>query len=486
VRRLLVPVCLVAAMTSATAGCIPSSSSAVPDLDAGAAGDAGAEQGVQPAPSWADLPPVLKPDQELALLPSREAQYDKLCATKRGDSFFKLICGGGVRPNIPDFKGLLALVGLDQQRAFALTGNSTSLVGQSVSALNPRIIVFPRVKDTLEKLPQLIALGFVRGEQFVEVVSRDLTTGEPNFYLISFEQACSYTGCDLANLLTEEIEHKWTAYSIYTEQDLENTSMSCNACHQPGGHGTPRILRMQELSSPWLHWFPQRFVRRTDSDRVLTAQFVGTHDVEAQYGGIDVKTISNAIDEGSGAQLEALVRSEGYGAQPNVFDPRIEAEAKSGATSATWLAQFTTALRGDAIAVPYPRADVTDALKRPAAVQSYRDVVTGVAPRATLVDLRGVFSQDAMEKLSYVPQTGADGRSVLLQMCSRCHDGRADPLAGRSRFNVQKLAEMPRVEKDLAIARLREPAGARAAMPPWRAGRLTSAALDAAITELGK
>jgi hypothetical protein len=441
---------------------------------------------VKPAPSWATLPAVSKPDLELSRLDSREAQYAKLCAQKRGDSFFKRVCGD-FRPDIPDLSALLQLVGLDKNRAFALSGNSTSLVAMSVSALNPRIIVFPRIPATLEPPKELIAVGFVRGEQLVEVVSLDLETKEPRFYLINFEQDCSYKGgCDLASLLTEEIEHKWTAYSIYSDQDLEQTSFDCHACHQPGGFGTKDILRMQELSNPWLHWFPQRFVTRTDSDRILTAQFSNTHDVDAQYGGVPVKTITNALDEGSGAQLEAMIRAAGYGDQPNVFDPRIEAEAQDGGTSPTWLAHFQASLLGEVITVPYPEVDVTDASKRLAAIKSYRDVVTGAAPRETLVDIRDVLSADAMEKLSFVPQPGADGHSILLQMCSRCHDGRADPQASRNRFNVQKLADMSREEKDLAIARLQQPSTAYTKMPPWRAARMTDEGLQAAIKELSQ
>src|SRR5689334_24128688 len=39
-----------------------------------------------------------------------------------------------------------------------------------------------------------------------------------------------------------------------------------------------------------------------------------------------------SLDEGSGAQLEALVRSQGYSEQPNPFDAQIAAEMKSGAS----------------------------------------------------------------------------------------------------------------------------------------------------------
>src|SRR5690606_15360220 len=98
---------------------------------------------------------------------------------------------------------------------------------------------------------------------------------------------CDYEGgCDLAALLTEEIEHDWTAYSIYDHDDLEPTSFDCLSCHQPGPPESKRILRMQELSAPWLHWFPQRFSQHTESDRVLLAQFLEAHGNEQQYGGI--------------------------------------------------------------------------------------------------------------------------------------------------------------------------------------------------------
>jgi DNA-binding beta-propeller fold protein YncE/cytochrome c peroxidase/mono/diheme cytochrome c family protein len=432
---------------------------------------------------WSKLPAATSPDPELAPLGGRQTSHDRICARGRGDSFARALCGGGRRPEIRDMAELLDLVGLGDQRAFALTGNSTSLVAMSVSAINPRILVFPRVDADLKRPDTMTAVGFVRGEPFVELVSRDPASGDLNFYLVSFEQRCSYTsgGCDLASLLTEEIEHDWTAYSVYDQDDLEGTSFDCKSCHQPAGVNTKRILRMQELASPWMHWFPQRFVQRTDSDRALVAQFGDAHQVDAQYGGIPIGMITNALDEGSGAQLEALVRAEGFGAQPNPFDAQIATEMKSGA-SPTWQARFQAHLGGEAIAVPYPRIDVTDEAKRTAAVRSYQDVVRGTAARQTLADVRKVFSDDAAAKLSFVPQAGADGKAVLLQMCARCHDGRGNPQLSKNHFDVRKLDEMPRAEKDLAITRINETAATR--MPPWRVGTLTPDAIRAATLQL--
>lgn len=443
---------------------------------------------MMPQTEWSALPEVLERDPELVRLPTRDEQYERLCGLGRGDSFVRALCATP-RPVISDMPALIRLAGLEQNRAFAFTGNSTSLVKTAVSAVNPRAIIFPRVDEKREKPAELTALGFVRGEPFVEVVSRDAVSGDYNFYLFTFERPCDYEagGCDLASVLTEELERGWTAYSVYSEEDVENTSLDCRSCHQPQGFGTPKILRMQELESPWLHWFPQRFVQRTASDRVLGAQFLEAHAVDSAYAGIPIATIQSAVDEGSGAQLEALLVAEGQDAhQPNVFDPRIEAEAKDGQASPTWEAQFAVSVAGDAIGVPYPQADVTDAALRAASVKSYLDVASGAAPRESLLDLRYLFSPDAEQKLGLVPPAGADGLSVLTQVCSRCHDGRSNPAVSRSSFNVKKLAEMSREEKDLAITRLQEPAGSSSVMPPWRAGRLSPEALAAAIAELSK
>jgi YVTN family beta-propeller protein len=428
-------------------------------------------------------PVVTHPDRELASLGMGEMTRTRLCARGRGDPFARALCEGAGPPAIGDLAGLLSFVGLGEQRAFALTGNSTSLVARSVSAINPRIIVFPRVGADLAQPPAMTSVGFVRGEPFVELVSRDPVTEELNFYLFAFERPCSYepAGCDLASLLTEEIERDWKRYSVYDQDDLEGTSFDCLSCHRPERGSPKRILRMQELASPWMHWFPQRFVQRTESDRVLLAQFLEAHESDAQYGGIPTAAIATAIDEGSAAQLEALVRAEGFAEQPNPFDARIAVEMKEG-SSPSWQARFDAHLRGEAIAVPYPLIDVTDATKREAAVRSYREVVTGVAPRESLVDLREVFSTDATEKLSFLPKPGADGRTVLLQMCSRCHDGRGDAALAKNRFNVLELDTMPAATKHLAIQRINHPEATR--MPPWRVGSLTPEAIQAVTVVL--
>ena len=241
---------------------------------------------------------------------------------------------------------------------------------------------------------------------------------------------------------------------------------------------------MQELASPWMHWFPQRFVQRTDSDRVLVAQFAEAHEADTQYGGIPIATITNALDEGSGAQLEALVRAEGFGEQPNPFDAQIATEMKSG-TSPTWQARFDTHLarRSDRGALPARRRDRRSEAKRGDPLVPGRGAGRPRRDRS-LLDLREVFSDDAGEKLSFVPQPAADGQDRLAA------DVRALPRRARQSAAEQEpvqraqAREMTRAEKDLAIARISRAGQTR--MPPWRVGSLTPDSIRAATLELQK
>jgi cytochrome c553 len=95
-----------------------------------------------------------------------------------------------------------------------------------------------------------------------------------------------------------------------------------------------------------------------------------------------------------------------------------------------------------------------------------------------------VFTEDAKQKLSFSPPPGADGKTVLLQMCGRCHDGRGDPTLSKNRFNVLQLDSMPTAEKALAVARIRAQNSTK--MPPERVGALPAEAIEAAAAELQK
>src|SRR5262249_19719545 len=110
--------------------------------------------------------------------------------------------------------------------SLSITAHSTGLVSGSVSAINPRVLAVRLVFQPFE----MLAVGFTRGEQFVELVARDsLEPSLMHFYLAAFRQACNDSphGCSPGDLLTPAIEHDWTEVSLYDEQDLTNTVLDC-------------------------------------------------------------------------------------------------------------------------------------------------------------------------------------------------------------------------------------------------------------------
>ena len=65
-----------------------------------------------------------------------------------------------------------------------------------------------------------------------------------------FQHACDATpeGCSNADVLTPAVESNFTGvYSLYNEEDIKNTILDCQQCHQTGGPNSQKILRMQEL-----------------------------------------------------------------------------------------------------------------------------------------------------------------------------------------------------------------------------------------------
>ncbi len=430
------------------------------------------------------------------LLPAAE-QRSALCSRNNTDPISRALCAEPA-PNITSLQDLQRLLGLgfkpgvlangaQGNPAFTLTGHSSSLVMKSVNAINPRALLSttslgqctsPEACNAGQTSnPKLIAMGFARGEQFVELVTRDGRTRELMFFLLRFEQACNAAGgCSLSDLLTPAVESGWTSVALYQDVDLRNTVLDCLHCHQPGGPSAQKMLRMQELQRPWTHFLRED----TESGKQLLADYRLAHEPTEPYAGIPGELIPKA----DAALLENLVVEEGGLNQPNEFLPQVETEV--GATpdgqSLAWQKLYQRALEGVAIAVPYRKIRVSDAGRLKAAATGYRAVLAGQAPAASLPDVRDTFLEEALPDISLRAKPGLSGRGLLQQMCQRCHNSKLDPLLTKSRFNVEKLGELPRVEKELAIERLKVPERSLLRMPPPRFGSLTAEEI-ARITE---
>jgi hypothetical protein len=204
-------------------------------------------------------------------------------------------------------------------------------------------------------------------------------------------------------------------------------------CHQPGGLGTPKFLRMQEIEPPWNHWLY----------RYTKGGFALAQDYMAAKGDEDFVGIpSGSLMISNPGLLSSTVRQSGSTAQPNEFvSEDIEREVvESAATkgglqpydnsipgdSDTWDAIYARAKRGDAIPVPYHDVKVTDPAKLEAMTQAYVDYREGRLAREDLPDIREVYPDDPelLARMGFTTEPGLDGKGVLLQACAQCHNGR--------------------------------------------------------------
>ena len=433
-------------------------------------------------------------------LPRGEEQLANLCARRGEDDVRDAFCDQV--PEIYSLYDLQRALGLDSASvtrlsqiktggvtAISLVGHSTSLSKHNVSTINPRLF------QARARFPsfRMVLLAFNRGDQEVELISRDRVTGDLNFYLVSFKQACNATkkGCSHADLFTSAIERDWTELSLYDEFDLQNTVSDCATCHQPNGPGTTKQIIMQEFNAPFTHWF----YRDSEGGNALLSDYLTAHG-DAAYGGMLSEQVSaadptllptlilardasykGAFDSGRIEQEIKQHSADEGGAQPH--DNRIPGESQ------TWQEAYQQSLLGSVLTLPYHDVKVTDPEKLGALSEALQALSRGELDPDDLPAVNDVFADDPklLAELGMTTEPGSEGESVLLQACSPCHREPLDPTLSRARFRAD-LKGMGRAEKDLAIARMRLTPSDPLAMPPARARTLTEEARDRAIAVL--
>lgn len=400
-------------------------------------------------------------------LPRGEVQFTNLCnaTSTLVNVVRRKFCVDKVRPkSLIELQQALGLAvtdptltarnqnGTGGNPAFAIQGHSSSLVGRYVSAINPRaVIMTPDNLGNNTANPNFVVMGFVRGEQLVELIANDTVSGKPEFYLLAFRQECNDApgGCNYGQLLTPYIEDKWTEVSVYRAEDLANTIVDCFHCHKPTG--TQPMLRMQELRNPWTHWFRDN----TDGNQLIT-DYLAAHPVTETYAGIP-----SAMFRGSDPQkLENLVRGNGFGTQPNEFQTatiRNELTQNNG-VSATWNRLNAEVIAGRMIPVPYVDLKVTEPALLTKFTQQYKAFAAGTLPLDKFEDHREIFLQDPLKnsQIGFSVAPGTAAKDMLMIACAQCHNSNLDQTISRAKFNVdftkmQKAA----TEIEIAISRLK-------------------------------
>jgi hypothetical protein len=444
-------------------------------------GDLGVDAGLLPPDPNHEVDP-------LAGFPEGSAQLAILCARDNGDLVSRAFCGS-TAPTIGSIADLQKLLDIGfvprhqgngdaENAAFALTGHSTSLVARSTSPINPRAIIW-----TPRRTGNYVMMGFARGEQFIELVANDPTrNNEPTFFLFRFRQVCNEQpgGCTPGDLLTPAIESNFTSYTLYQDVDIKNTALDCLQCHQPGGPGTKKILRMQELRAPWGHWMSAN--EAANNLQTLT-DYKRAHAAGEVYAGIPGQAIPNS----SPRMLEAFLVARGFGTQPNEFN---SAQILDQGPTPAWRALYAKAQAGEQIPPPYHANRITDPVKLRAMADAYKAVATNAMPVSMLPDIRDVFLDAALQDLSFRPATSlvqaGNGRGIIVQMCGHCHNPSLDQSISRANFDVTKLDSMDRSVKDRAIKRLTLPKDAFRRMPPTRFRELSADEIELVTAELKK
>ncbi len=413
-------------------------------------------------------------------LPNGEEQRDSLCSRGFADKLSRWFCGspGGTASNLDDLLVALELkeLGASTPKKFAATGHSTSLVSRRTSSINPRVVYFP--SGEVGRGDDWVTAGFVRGDFFVEVAAWDPSRDEMNLYLVKAEKPCE-PDCTHADRFLPQSEIGWESITVYAAEDLQNTALDCLGCHQPGGPGMPRMLRMQELVIPWTHWFEPDF-----ASRALLDQFRLAHDGDERYGTIPV----SRFDESDPAALEAFIRAVGYGEQPNMYDGAIINADLPDMTTPTpmWRDLYDAAVAGAAISPPYFGIDPFDRDAIIEKVSAYRAVVSGDAPRSSMPDLNDVFRDDAHDELGFEPAEGLDAKGIVMHRCGSCHTDRGTDLS-RDNFVATDFPDrLTERQKDAVANRIRLGKSSLLRMPPTLFSDLAPEHIDTVLRAIDR
>ena len=438
-------------------------------------------------------------------LPRGQEQWEALCGLGYGDPVSTAFCAGTSQPSVMSLADLQALLGLDflpgvdengqnGNPAWTLLGHSTAITTRSVTPINPRAFIMTppdpgriRPGDPQNPDSEFTILAFTRGESLVELVAKDPTAGGAlRFFLLDFEHACETSGCSNADLWTGTIESNWAQYTIYDDETIKNTVFDCNICHQPAGPGTAKILRMQERTPDWLHWFYPEL----EGNRNIIFAFKDAHPQTETYAGIPPNVMYKAGEpnqwpQSQPAKLQGLVHHNGFNNQPNEFNSTdIVAEVRAQGSSPSWDTLYANTVAGTSILVPYWNDMPTDATKLDQAKTAYRAVADGTMARDQLPNISDVFSDAALPSISIRPAVGSDGLGILRHICGRCHNGSLDQTQTRARFNVFDLDSASPAIKAEAVNRLMLPDEAALKMPPSRFHTLSEEERDLAIQVL--
>jgi len=316
-------------------------------------------------------------------------------------------------------------------------------------------------------------IAFNRGVQQVELAARDRDAYGFNFYLLTFEQACTRApaGCNPVALYTPRVESNWTSVRVADQSELADTPADCLQCHARG-IDKPMLL-MRELDGPWTHFF------QPDGAQGELPEPTGVdllHDYlraksDETYAGVP----ESALRQTSGFALQAFLDH----AQPLIFDgsrilnerwpwsPENNGYVTTPLRSETWEHAYQSFKSGAQLALPHFDPRPTDPVKPARLTNAYQAYRSGDLAAEELPDLADIYPDDPQTRaeLGFETELDATPAEAIVQACTQCHSDVLDQTLNRARFSVD-LSRMSAAEIAVAISRLELPRYAPGAMPP--------------------
>jgi mono/diheme cytochrome c family protein len=159
------------------------------------------------------------------------------------------------------------------------------------------------------------------------------------------------------------------------------------------------------------------------------------------------------------------MEDEGFGLASGPDGP--DAGAPELTRSATWQALYDAYSNGRALAPPYHRERITDAVKLAAATEAYQAFLAGELEADELPDLSDVLPDDRqlLAEMSFAVEPDASDATLLAQGCAECHNATLDQSLSRARFDAD-LTRVTQAVIERALERLELPADDPLAMPP--------------------
>lgn len=444
----------------------------------------------------------------LAEIGTGAAQNQRVCARGARDRVALALCADDVAVNsLGDLYRELGL-GPEGARRMAVTTHSLSLAGRTVSAANPRVMLFTDTNAPGGPVPydEIVATAFTRGQQLVELVGLDPATYDYNFYLLKFDQACNGSRCTPEDLLGPRVESGWLDWTLYLDSDLEDTALNCLTCHRPFGADNPKQLLMRQVTDPWMHWGDFRggdeSMCPTKPPEGATPQVVASADgldllrmLEGEtgsYAGLPVAELHAASsgDAMSDFLVDAELLLSASPAPPHLYGQLAFSTRETlcerfyTGESPTWDEERRTSQAGG-FPFPYYAPDVLDEHRRSQLVAGRQALWQREHERDSFELAASLLASDAAAAVGFVPRATDAASDILRGLCVRCHAASTDPSLARARFDAEAEAITPATFDEVA-RRLALPHWSPQAMPPRLAGELPAWAVERVLGYLAE